>query len=785
MPQKRIKNGGSKKVFEVGMTEPTFGVHPSPHILDLNKVMAEKSEAKKAGIAPAKFKVPKIEMKREGISRLTFVRFRISLARNIRNFFSFLFRGPQKLLWNFVLAARAVPRFFKFLRFAFADYKKLMSFGAVAFLFILPLQTFSYYESLKNTERTATISAEEAYLNLSAGSLKLSQADFSGAAESFGQASDAFVRSSEEIGRVNSSVLNLIRAMPVGGEKLEAGEALLFAGEKLSWAVEGVLKSLADFSAPGSEKKLTEKLKILRNRLVVILPEVAAASDKIYTVKIQAVPEDKQEVFGILQGKMPQLVSSIKNLISVSDLMMKFLGDETSKRYLVVFQNPGEIRPTGGFMGSLALVDFDRGEIKKMEVPGGGPYDFKGSLKERIAPPGPLQLIADRWQLQDANWFPDFPASAEKIKWFYEKSGGPTVDGVIAVNADLVVDLLAVVGPVEMPEYGKILNKENFIDEIQKAVEIEYDKQENKPKKIISDMAPKLIAKITSADPKQFGQILTVLLQALSKKDVLLYSVFPEIEHEIKNFDWGGEIKSVPEKADYLAVINTNIAGGKTDRVIKQKIDLQTNITEDGYIKNKLTITRTHEGIKRELFTGARNVDYLRAYVPSGSTLLSAEGFEAPPENLFEKPESDYKIDPDLKNNESGATVHAASGTTITNEFGKMVFGNWVQVDPGEEVTVSFEYLLPFRLSMPVVEKNWWDNFSEKFTSEKSPGISYQLLVQKQPGVASTFSSSLVFPKNWQAAWQYGDNLTLSAAEVKSSNQIDKDTFYLVNFISQ
>lgn len=774
-----VKNKKIEKVFEAERGAPIFGEHPSPHILDLKKIMVEKAEVKKMSLEP---KAPKNKMKREAISRLTFVRIHIAVKRDIKNFFSFLFRGPQKLFQGFFVAVRAIPRFFKFLNFAFVDCKKILGFGALAFLFILPLQTFSYYESLKKTESAALGGAEEAYNNFIAGGAKVFDADFGGAAEDFERAADSFTRSGEEIKKVNSVVLSILRAMPLGGEKLEAGEALLFAGQKLTFAGENILQSLTDFSAKDSDKKLTQKIKMFRNRLVVILPEVAAASEKIYAVKSQTVPEDKREIFVALQGKLPQVVADIKNLISVSDLMIKFLGDETDKRYLMIFQNPGEIRPTGGFIGSVALVDFDRGEIKNMEVPGGGSYDFQGSLKERIVPPVPLQLINDRWQLQDANWFFDFPTSAKKIKWFYEKSGGPTVDGVIAVNADLVADLLAAVGPIDMSEYGKILTKENFVEEVQKSVEFEYDKQENKPKKIIADMAPKLITKLTSADPKQFGQILAILFRALGRKDILLYSAFPEIEHEIKNFEWGGEVKSVPEKTDYLAVVNSNIAGEKTDRVIKQTINFKTNITEDGYIKNKLTITRVHEGIKGELFTGVRNVDYLRVYVPSGSTLLSAQGFESPPANLFEKQESGYKTDLDLKNSEEGALVDAASGTMIINESGKTVFGNWVQVDPGEEATITLEYLLPFRLSLPITKKTWWDNLSEKFSTQEEPSVSYQLLVQKQPGMISTLDSNLTFPNNWQAAWHYGENFTLEATHVRFGNQLDVDKFYLINF---
>ncbi len=773
------KNKKIEKVLEARST-PHLGEHSSPHVLDLKKVMAKK-------VLVARDEEPKAAAKvmppvsRARISRLTFVRARIAFTKILKNLF---FYGPKKIFQSIGLAFLAIPRFLKFLRFALADCKKLLSFGALAFLFILPLQTFSYYESLKKTEELTLQTAEEAYANLSAGGVKISSADFSGAADEFGQAARAFSRSGEEINQINSTVLNLLRAMPGEGEKLEAGEALLFAGEKLTSAGEKVLRSLADFSAKEGGKKLTEKLKILRDDLAAILPEVAASSDKIYAVKILSVPEDKREAFQILQGKLPQLVSGIKNLISVSDLMVKFLGDEMDKRYLVVFQNPGEIRPTGGFIGSLALVDFRQGEIKNMEVPGGGSYDFQGSLRERVAAPEPLGLVNARWQLQDANWFFDFPTSAQKIKWFYEKSGGPTVDGVIALNADLVADFLAIVGPIEMPEYGKILSKENFIDEIQKAVEMEYDKVENKPKKILSDMAPKLLAKLFAAEPKQFGEILAVLLRALGQKNILLYSTSPEIEHEIKNFDWGGEVKFVPEETDYLAVVNTNIAGQKTDRVIKQTINLETNIVEGGYVKNKLTITRAHEGIKRELFTGVRNVDYLRVYAPLGSTLIYAAGFEAPPENLFEKPESDFGVDLDVENSEKNALIDATTGTTITNESGKTVFGNWVQVDPGETGVVTLEYILPFRISLPVAEKNWLDGIQEKFGEKKNPAATYQLLVQKQSGVLSTFTNSLTFPKGWQPAWQSGNGVKVGAAAIESESALDSDRFYLFGFTS-
>ena len=53
-----------------------------------------------------------------------------------------------------------------------------------------------------------------------------------------------------------------------------------------------------------------------------------------------------------------------------------------------------------------------------MDIPAGDHMTCKASLPEYIAPPAPLLLSNKRWEFQDANWFPDFPASAQKCCGF-------------------------------------------------------------------------------------------------------------------------------------------------------------------------------------------------------------------------------------------------------------------------------------------------------------------------------------------------------------------------------
>src|SRR5690606_8343561 len=112
--------------------------------------------------------------------------------------------------------------------------------------------------------------------------------------------------------------------------------------------------------------------------------------------------------------------------------------------------------------------------------------------------PRALQLINARWELQDANWFFDWPTSAQKIAHLYDQSGGPTVDSVIAVDTAVMEELLKFLGPVELAAYDKEIDAVNFRQILQQHVEVDYDKTLNQPKKIIADLAPLMLERLKS-----------------------------------------------------------------------------------------------------------------------------------------------------------------------------------------------------------------------------------------------------------------------------------------------
>lgn len=649
--------------------------------------------------------------------------------------------------------------------------RRVATFAVIALVVSLPMIALLSYTGLLKKAGFIAASAKEAVGGLrDAGSATLGQRG--GAEESFGRAAGAFAETRD---RVDDIAVRLAAILTGNGEKLASGERLLAAGEAAAKAGEELA---AGYEAlEGSPETVAKKLDLMSLALAAALPHLETASSELEGVSLRSLPESFRAPFDAIRGDVAGAVSDLKRATASSGVLLDAVGANGKRRYLVVFQNSRELRPTGGFIGSYALMDLKDGSIEKIEIPAGGSYDLRGGLNQRIEAPEQLRLVNARWEFQDANWFADFPTSAQSLVWFYEKSGGPTVDGVIAVTSNMMEDLLAAIGPVAMPEYGKTIDAENFHLETQKSVEIEYDKETNRPKQIISDMAPKLLKKLLDGGAKDMPKLASVFGNALAAKDVQVWFRDETAQAAAADFGWTGEL-APPGNGDFLAVVDTNIAGGKTDGAVEADIRHETRVEESGAIVDTVTVTRTHTGKKGELFTGIKNIDYLRLYVPKGSELLTAEGFEAPGAGYFLPEDDTLQPSTLLAAIEGQAKTHEGSGTRVTEESGLTVFGNWIQLEPGETRSVKVSYRLPFRIQELVRAPESRFEKVRQALGAWSPTAAMKLVVRKQPGaIARGFSSRIDLPEGWRVESSIPAEASAGRGGLTLETRLDRDLF--------
>jgi hypothetical protein len=325
--------------------------------------------------------------------------------------------------------------------------------------------------------------------------------------------------------------------------------------------------------------------------------------------------------------------------------------------------------------------------------------------------------------------------------------------------------LLSVLGPIDLPVYGVTIDSENFIPIVQEQVEEKYDKEENNPKKILSDLSLEVFSRMAKmVDYQQLIRVAEVLVQGLDEKHVLLYARHPEAEAMISQAGWSGKL--LDTEKNFLSVVHSNINGYKTDGVIEESLSHRSDIAADGSITDTLVIERRHTGGHTPYeWWNKVNADYLRVYVPLGSELLSVKGttweFPDPP---LDYDALGFRRDALVESLENNERIHEASGTRVGEESGKTVFGSWVYVSPGESVTVELKYRLPWSFEIEKLRQGGAERFS--------------ILYQKQSGtIGSKLKSEITYPERWKSVWQTGGDLVPYGRRVLFEGNLKIDRF--------
>lgn len=659
--------------------------------------------------------------------------------------------------------------------------KEIGVFLLISLFLILPTAGLLLYKNLVGRKGQVLGAAIEALNSAKLAANNLEQVDFVQAEENFKNVSQNLTAAENSVEQAGIFVQLLAKLTPQG----RTLEDLIAAGHNLSQASILITQGLKEIQAEGQDRSITFSLKILRDKFQAASPYLTSANALIKNINQRQLPAEHQEQFAKWQALLPQVEQGAGQAIELFNSLLTLLGHNSWQRYLLLLQNNSEIRPSGGFLGAIAILDLDQGRVKNLIIPGGGAYDFRSGFKEKVLSPQPLSIVNPAWEMQDCNWFADFPSSAEKCQWFLEKSGGPSVDGVIAINSDFLADLLKILGPIEI-ESSLLLNNqtapaqsfntfdllqevnqavlkpdtiiitaENFAALTQNIVESDSAKASGRPKAFLADLAPIILEKLfklfdSQAETKsaQFWPSLLSLAQlmsdSLNKKNIQIYVKEPKLENWLKTISWAGEIKTAP--ADYLLVNIANVGGGKSDILIRQKITREAEIAADGSVITSITIRREHLGVKLteaeqnillpyERLINSRNIAYIRVYAPAGSELISATGgFYLPIDQAFKSAPAGFLPDEYLNQIERVVKRDDISGTIISQEFSKTVFANYMALEPGEFRSAAFKYKLPFKLKL--------DN--------SQPAV-YSLLIQKQAGVKNQeFISRLKWPASYQ-----------------------------------
>ena len=626
--------------------------------------------------------------------------------------------------------------------------------------------------------RSVEHQAQQALARLTSARSALAEADFARSETAFADAEVIIASARAELEGALSTSRHALKLVDVTGT-VRSGEALLAGGEALTQAGQHVSRALAALlsadvlinkEASSESNSLIAATRQARSEFMQAEDLLAHAEKEFAVVQSSLLPAEVQTDVKGIAAALPRIRTLLAQFDEQADGFLTLLGHEREREYLVLFANNHELRPVGGFIGSLGLISIDQGVVEEIDVK--TVYEGDGQLKDFIAPPDPLTPIVNRWYLRDSNWFVDYAVSAAKAAQFFEKEGGQTVDGVILLTPQVIQDLLRAAGPISMPGYDVVVTADNFTEVTQREVTYEYDRSLNRPKQFLADLTPILLNRLFQAEETEPLALLSVLTRNLAQKHLLLFFRDDELQKKVVELGWGGKLP--PDAPHFLMVNNANIGGHKSDQFIEQEIDYRLEVDSDGTAAATVAVRRTHRGPSEkgdypyspgEDPAVKDNIVYQRVLVPAGATLIEARGFSpaATVPRLVEAEEGiPLSVDADVAEWQRGQVAHK-SGTMVGREAGYTFFANWVITPPGQTNETFLRYQLPGRLAMPGM------------IDEASRLSTY---IAKQPGEARTsLRVALQLPEEMRMITHIPENgvTPVSASELVFRGELSQD----------
>ena len=315
---------------------------------------------------------------------------------------------------------------------------------------------------------------------------------------------------------------------------------------------------------------------------------VSASINKIYT-NLGFLQTEITNFSNYIDNKIniPELRDKIYQAQSITSRISVLLGENKPMKYLILFQNNMELRPTGGFIGSYAITTFDKGRLTEIIV--SDVYSADGQLKGHVEPPEPIKnyLGEGGWYMRDSNWDPDFSQSSTKVEWFLEKEVNEKVDGVIAIDLSFIKNILKVTGPIELTDFNKTITSENLYFETQSEVENDFFPGSIKKASFLTSLSKNLILVVENLPKDKYVPFFKEIYKSLEEKHIQLYIHDANTQKALTNLNFTGEIDMSTEcnlrcLNDKYMLVDANLGVNKSNLFIKRSHLLNTTISKSG-----------------------------------------------------------------------------------------------------------------------------------------------------------------------------------------------------------
>lgn len=459
------------------------------------------------------------------------------------------------------------------------------------------------------------------------------------------------------------------------------------------------LKGKGTFLGGTAQERLAKAIETLSK----VTPQIDEVGKSLAKSRNQIDKIESWRYPNILPGKPGTKINNIKNTLDQLEsfvvdtkpllvVLPEIMGQDKEKKYLILFQNDKELRPTGGFITAYAVFRVQRGVITSEGSE--DIYRLDDTLTKKIpAPPPILKYLpnVNTLNLRDSNLSPDYYISMQQFNELYQYTqSGKKIDGIIALDTEFVLKMIEVVGALEA--YGAKFTTDEIeacacpqiIFELERYADQPVAYEKGSRKDIIGVLMQQLMDKAFNAPKSTWPNLLGTTINALRQKHLLLYFKEERLQEAATRLNFAGRLNQYD--GDYLHINETNFAGAKSNLYIQEKVKQVVKKDKEGKIHKSVTIEYKYPrrmddcSLERKggLCLAGIYRDWIRIYVPKGSKLLKSSGTQE---------------------------------FTTSEEYDKTVFESFFELRPDGALKIELEYTVPVKIDSQ-----------------------YKLLIQKQPG---------------------------------------------------
>jgi hypothetical protein len=283
---------------------------------------------------------------------------------------------------------------------------------------------------------------------------------------------------------------------------------------------------------------------------------VGSAIERVAAIPREGLVGQLSDAADLLQAQLTEVRMTTATAARAVQLLPPMLGADGPREWLILAQNNAEPRATGGIPGALLLVRADDGELTFVDQAGADEFGRFDEPVRELSPAEDALFGAELAQyIQDVNFTPDFPRTAQLARemWRSARDGNPR--GVLSVDPVVLQSLLRATGPVTFQDPAGsdvTLTGQDAAGFLLSGIYEQYEDPRVQDE-VFAAAAEAVFSRLTSGD-LDAGRVMVALVAAARDGRLLVWSATESEQDHILGTVLSGELRgAVPTAAGEVA----------------------------------------------------------------------------------------------------------------------------------------------------------------------------------------------------------------------------------------